>query len=162
MPTDHLLGQAEFPADLTDLVLEELAQRLDQREWKFGRQPADVVVRLDCDRWAAGGRVRLDHVRVEGSLHQKADIVTDLLCLAGKDVDEAMADAFPLDLGVGHAGEIRQEFLRCIDRAEVNAQVPAERTFHLLPLAEPKQSVVDKDTGEPVAHRAMHQRRCDG
>jgi hypothetical protein len=43
---DHLGGQAEFQADGAHLVLEQLAQRLDQLELHVLGQAADVVVDL--------------------------------------------------------------------------------------------------------------------
>ena len=44
---DHRVGQAQLQADLADLVLEQVAQRLDELEAQVGRQAADVVVGLD-------------------------------------------------------------------------------------------------------------------
>ena len=44
----HLLGQAQFLADRPHLVLEEVAQRLDQLEAHVGGQAAHVVVALDA------------------------------------------------------------------------------------------------------------------
>ena len=44
---DHRLGQAQLQADLADLVLEQVAQRLDELEAQVGRQAADVVMGLD-------------------------------------------------------------------------------------------------------------------
>ena len=49
-----LLGQAELAAERAHLVLEELAQRLDQLELHALGQAADIVVRLDGDAGAAG------------------------------------------------------------------------------------------------------------
>ena len=54
------------------LVLEQRAQRLDQRELQVVRQPADVVVGLDVR--GAGAAAGLDHVRVERALHQELDV----------------------------------------------------------------------------------------
>ena len=44
---DDVLGQAQVLADHADLVLEEVAQGLDQLEAELGGQAADVVVELD-------------------------------------------------------------------------------------------------------------------
>ena len=44
LPPDDPVGQAELGADPADLVLEQRAQRLDQRELQVVREPADVVV----------------------------------------------------------------------------------------------------------------------
>ncbi len=71
MSADHLLGQSELAADVAHFVLEQLAQRLDELELHPGLQAADVVMRLDRDRRTAARRVRLDHVRVQRSLHQE-------------------------------------------------------------------------------------------
>src|SRR6476619_5406917 len=44
---DHRLGQPELEADRADLVLEQVAQRLDQLEPHVRGQATDVVVGLD-------------------------------------------------------------------------------------------------------------------
>ena len=69
---DDLGGQPEQLADLAHLVLEQLAQRLDQLEPHVRGQPADVVVRLDRRRRALE-RHRLDHVRIERALGEPRD-----------------------------------------------------------------------------------------
>jgi hypothetical protein len=51
---DEALGQAELAAERAHLVLEEFAQRLDQLHVHALGQAADIVVRLDRDRRAAG------------------------------------------------------------------------------------------------------------
>jgi hypothetical protein len=48
------LGQAELAAEHAHLVLEQLAQRLDQLHVHALGQAADIVVRLDRHRRAAG------------------------------------------------------------------------------------------------------------
>jgi hypothetical protein len=52
---DEMVGQAQFAAEFADLVLEQLAQRLDELQLHARRQAADIVVRLDRDAGAAGG-----------------------------------------------------------------------------------------------------------
>jgi hypothetical protein len=47
MAVDHVVRQAERVAELAHLVLEQLAQRLEQLQVQRFRQAADVVVRLD-------------------------------------------------------------------------------------------------------------------
>ena len=64
-------GQAELLADHPDLVLEQLAQRLDELELEVLGQAAHVVVGLDVG--GAGAAAGLDHVRVEGALDQELD-----------------------------------------------------------------------------------------
>ena len=71
VPVDDVLGQAQLAADLAHLVLEQRAQRLDQRELQVVRQAAHVVVALDVgSALAAAG---LDHVGVERALHEVVD-----------------------------------------------------------------------------------------
>ena len=50
LAADDLVRQAELEADGTHLVLEQVAQRLDDLQHHVLRQPADVVVRLDDAR----------------------------------------------------------------------------------------------------------------
>ena len=74
-----LLGQAELLADRAHLVLEQVAQRLDELEVHVVGQAADVVVRLDVRVVAA---TRLDDVGVERALHEEprvAEIARRLL-----------------------------------------------------------------------------------
>src|SRR5262249_58341369 len=47
LAVDHLFGHAELQSDRADLVLEEVAQRLDQLEPQAPRQATDAVMRLD-------------------------------------------------------------------------------------------------------------------
>jgi hypothetical protein len=61
---EHVAGHAEGLARGAHLVLEQLAQRLDQAELHALREAADVVVALD-DRARALERDALDHVRIE-------------------------------------------------------------------------------------------------
>jgi hypothetical protein len=64
------------------LVLEELAQRLDEREAHPLGQPAHVVMALDGGRGPAH-RDRLDDVRVERALRQEVE-VAELLRFSSK------------------------------------------------------------------------------
>ena len=62
---------AEKPTHRAHLVLEEVAERLDELELEVGRQPADVVVALDGLRWAAGRAGALDDVGVDRALREE-------------------------------------------------------------------------------------------
>ena len=65
MAEHHLARQAEREAELAHLVLEQLAQRLEELQMQRLRQAADVVVRLDGGRLLGFGAGRLDHVGVD-------------------------------------------------------------------------------------------------
>src|SRR6185295_18897880 len=114
LAVDHRLGQAQLETNGADLVLEQVAQRLDELEPHVGGEPADVVVGLDLLGGLGLGRGALDHVRVERSLGQEVDLA-QLLRLLLEDPDELVADDPPLLLGVDHAGEAGQEALPRVD-----------------------------------------------
>src|SRR5262249_20467806 len=99
---DDLFWQAKRRADLTHLVLEQVAQRLDQAERQVFGQP-DVVVRLDPSR-RRGSVVAgaLDDVRIQRALGQEID-PAELARFLGEDANELPADNAPLFLGVRNA-----------------------------------------------------------
>ena len=72
---DHLLRQPQLAAHLPHLVLEQLAQRLQQLERQPLGQAADVVVGLDRHRRPALRRERLDDVGIERALHQEPHVL---------------------------------------------------------------------------------------
>ena len=63
-----LLGQPELLADRAHLVLEQVAQRLDELEVHVVGEAADVVVRLDV---GVVGAARLDDVGIQRALHEE-------------------------------------------------------------------------------------------
>src|SRR5207247_2072494 len=89
---------AEAQPDETQLVLEELPQRLDELEAELAREPPHVVVALDHHRRAAH-RGRLDHVGVERALGQEPR-APRLARGRAKHLDELPADDLALALGV--------------------------------------------------------------
>jgi hypothetical protein len=68
---DHV-RHTEREAEFAHLVLEELAQGLEEFELHALRQAADVVMRLDLRGGLAFGAARLDHIGIDGALHEKA------------------------------------------------------------------------------------------
>src|SRR5580704_14459943 len=95
---DKMLRQAQFATERADLVLEELAQRLDQPEVHPRREAADIMVRLDRDAGAAGGAYRLDDIGVERPLREELD-AADLLRLSVKYIDKNRTDCLALGFG---------------------------------------------------------------
>ena len=104
MAEDHVVRQAEREAELAHLVLEQLAQRLEQLQVQRLRQAADVVVRLDVHRLLGLRAGRLDHVRIDRALREPLRVV-DLRRLALEHFDEQPADDLALLLGIGDAFE---------------------------------------------------------
>ena len=95
-----LLGQAELLAERAHLVLEQFAQRLDQLHVHALGQAADIVVRLDRHRRAAGEGDALDDVGIERALGQEVG-AAELLGLFLEHLDEQPADGLALLLRVG-------------------------------------------------------------
>src|SRR4051812_11550610 len=114
MAEHHLARQAEGEAELAHLVLEELAQRLEQLEVERLGQPAHVVVRLDGLRLLAAriiaGAGRFDYVRVNRPLREPARI-SYLGRLPLKNFDEQPPDNLSLLLGIRDTAQGGEEFL---------------------------------------------------
>ncbi len=117
-----VVGQAQLAAQGAHLVLEQLAQGLDQLHLHARRQAADIVVDLDGDRGAAGDADRFDHVGVERALGQEVG-AADLLGLLLEHVDEGGADDLALLLGIDLAGQLAEEQVRgvAMDQMDVEA-----------------------------------------
>ena len=71
MAADEMLGQPELAAKRPHLVLEQLAQGLDELHVHPLRQAADIVMRLDGDGGSAGERHALDDVGIERALGEE-------------------------------------------------------------------------------------------
>ena len=131
MAADEGGGQAEFAAERAHLVLEQFAQRLDELHVHALGQAADIVVRLDRHRGAAGERDAFDHVGIERALRQELDgtapVRGDLRRLRLERLDEQAADGLALRLGVGDAGERGEESVAGFDVDQRDVVVVAEQ-----------------------------------
>ena len=123
-------------------------------------QAADIVMRLDGDRGAAGERDALDHVRVERSLREEVG-AADLLGLGVEHVDEQFADGLALLFGVLDAGQRLEEDLTVVDVDERNVVAVAEQRDDLLRLAKPQQAVIDEHASELLTDRLVDENRGD-
>ena len=157
---DDLLRHAQLAADGAHLVLEQLAQRLDELEVEVLGQAAHVVVALDVG--GALSPAGLDDVGIQGPLDQEADLAalsTDGLddpALGGLEgADELPADDLALGLRLGDAGQGAQEALGLVDRDDADAHALGVVVLDLLALAGAQQAVVDEDAGELVADGAV-------
>src|SRR5690606_17811687 len=145
--------------DLADLVLEKLAQRLDEAELHALGQAADVVVALDDRARSLRGHA-LDDVRVDRALHEPLGAL-DLRSRLLEDLDEDAPDGLPLLLRVGDALERLQEAFARIDVHELHLEGVAEDADDLLGLALAQKAIVHEDAGEPVADGAVADEGCD-
>jgi hypothetical protein len=136
--------QSEHFAGRPHLVLEELAQRLDELQVHALGQAADVVVALDRGRGALD-RHRLDDVGVQRALREEAHVAalsTRLLRGILEHFDEHASDDLSLLLRVRDAGQRVQKTRRRIDVDEVGAEVFAELALDLRRFVLAQQAVV--------------------
>ena len=118
LTADQILRQAQFAANLTHLILEQVAQGLHQLlEVHSIGQAADIVVALDDGGFAA--QAALHNVRIDGALCQEIHLA-DLLCLLLKDADELLADDLALALGLGNTGQLAEIAVAGIHTDEVD------------------------------------------
>ena len=153
--------QTQFAPQFAHLVLEQLAQRLDELHVHALGQAADIVVRLDGDGRAAGEGHALDHVRVERALGEEGR-TADLFGLGLEHLDEQSADGLALGFGVGNALESAEELFGFIHVNEGNVVGIAEQAHHLFGLAGAHQAVVDEDAGELGADGLVDEHRRHG
>ena len=159
VPPDDVVGQAQEFAELADLVLEQVAQRLDQLEAQFRRQAADVVVQLDVGRRAAAWRMAgFDHVGIERALGQELR-VSESICASRLKTSMnvwpmilrfSCGSVTPAQAGQGTASAAS-------DHAQVDLEMVAEGRLDRLPLVLPQQAVVDEDARQPVADGLVQQ-----
>src|SRR5690349_7981243 len=161
MAADKGFRQAELATERAHLVLEQFAQRLDQFQMHALRKPADIVMRLDCDRWPTGERHAFDHVGIRRALRQKLR-AADFLGFGLEHIDEQFADGLALLLGVFDAMERFEKSVLRLNMNERNIVGIAEQRHDALALAEAKKPVIDEDAGELLADRLMDQHRGDG
>ena len=136
------------------LVLEQLAERLDELEPHALGQAADVVVALDRGR-LPDDRHALDDVGIERALRQEVE-VPELARARLEHVDERRADDLALRLGVGDAAQPIEEHVGRVHEFERQPQA-LEARAHLRGLVQAQQAVVDEDAGQSIADRAVQQ-----
>src|SRR5437762_4983476 len=155
---DKIFGQAELAAEGADLVLEQFAQGLDERQLHARGEAADIVMRLDRHRRAARRADRFDDIGVAGSLRQEFD-TADPVRLLVEHIDKGGADRLALMLGIGDPGELLEEQRARVAVHERDVVVTAEQGDDLLGLAEAQQSGIDKDAGQRVTDRLVQEGR---
>ena len=105
LPVDKVLWQTKRDAQCTNLILEEVVQRLNQVKMNALWEWNQVVVALDGCSLAAGlASTRLNNVRVDGALCQELNAV-QLLGLVKEDLPELGANQTTLHLWLGNASQ---------------------------------------------------------
>ena len=153
-----LLGQAELLADRAHLVLEQVAQRLDELEVHVVGEAADVVVRLDHRVVAAA---RLDDVGVERALHEEPRVVDRSRATSSNTRMNVSPMILRLRSGLDDVVERVEEPVGRLHVHEVDVELAPERLLHLLGFAEPQQPGVDEHARELVADGLVHERGGD-
>ena len=102
----------------------------------------------------------LDHVRVQRALYEVFGIF-DAVRVLIEDVDEQLADDFPLLLWICDAREPVDEQLARVDRDQVQVKALTHRVHDAFELALAEQAVVHEDAHQAIAERLMAQHRRD-
>ena len=114
LPHDHFPGQPQLQTHFPNLILEEVAQRLNQLQLHVFGKAAHVMMSLDSGRVPVVRGFTFDDIRIQGSLGQKlgvAQLRGDFL----KNADEFLADGLALGFRVGDSFQPGQEPLGGID-----------------------------------------------
>ena len=104
----------------------------------------------------------LNHVGIEGALHQKFNLACLADHLAGRRLespDELSADDLALLLRICHSGQRGEELRRRVDNLEVDTGRGHVVPFDLLGFPLPQQTMIDKDAGQLATDCALHQSR---
>jgi hypothetical protein len=159
VPSKNLFRHSQFSADQANLILKQLAQRLDQFQVHLLGQATNIVMALDHSRWTTH-RNRFDHVRIERSLDQ-VTYVAEAARLFLKHVDEYFTDALPLLLGVDDTFKRREKQLSRANSGDVQLHALSQQRQRCFKLPFPQQPVVDKDTGLPISDGLVHEGGSD-
>ncbi len=166
LATDDDLGKPQLAADGAYLVFEEGAKGLDEVELEVFGQPTDVVVALDVG--GSSPAAGLDHIRIEGALHEEADgfavglgLIHEFALDALERADELATDDLALLFGVADSGERVEERLARVDGHEAHTGRGHVVLLHLLALALAQQAVVDEHGNELVADCLVNEGRRD-
>ena len=149
-------------AQLSHLVLEQTAQRLDQLESKLLRKPAHVVMQLDVGGRAGKTVTRFDDVRIERSLGEERRTPVDLRGGSFEHIDKAVSDQPALLLRIDNPLKITKKIAPRINDAQIGLEVIAERGLDKLALVLSQQAVIHKDANQLIADGSSEQRGHDG
>src|SRR5262245_460532 len=117
MTLEEFSVEAELAPERPDLVLEQVAQRLDELELHPLGKPPDVVMGLD-DRGGAAHGLRFDAIRKDRSLRQELHVAEPRRLIL-EDVDEGLAHDPPLVLGIDDSLQPLQEEIAVAKHADV-------------------------------------------
>ncbi len=156
---DQVLRQAQLPAQLTDLVLEQHPQGLDDLlEIHIVGKAAHVVVALDDSGIAGAG---FDHIRIDRALNQVIDTLPIFLASSSKTRINSSPMILRFVLRLGDTGQLGKETLLGIDPNKVDVPLLQRRPRPHRPHFA-HEAVIYKHTGELVADGRGEQCRRHG
>ena len=124
MPPHNLGRQAKIQTHLTNFILEQRAQRLDEVELQVVGKATDVVVALDVGR--ARAATGFHDVGIERALYEELHGLVGARCIDDgprrilEHPDELATNDLALGLGVAHVGERIKETSPGIDNNKTN------------------------------------------
>ena len=144
---------------MTDLILEQTAQRLDEVKGEILGQTPHVVVALDSGGVARSG---FDHVGVQRALDEEARTVTALAEFARDGLeltDEEFADDLSFGLGIDDARERIEESVLGLHVDQFDTELARKCLFDLFALVLSHETGVHEDARQLVTHRLGDQGR---
>ena len=106
-------------------------------------------------------RRRLNYVRIESSLNQKAH-VRELAGFLLEDTDEFLSYYLSFLLGIFNPRQAREESIGGIDSADRQVQSIAKSGKDIGELILSEDAIIDEDAGEPISDGLMHEESSDG
>jgi len=166
---NKLSGDVHLATELTDLILEQLTQGLNELETVASHQAlsntTDVVVGLDSLRGTLEGDT-LDDIGVEGTLQEPLDLTGTLGLnssgLSLEHIDELATNELALLLGVILTLKTSEELLTGINDSQVNTQLLLQHILDESALVQTHATVVNKDSVETVTNGLSHQLGSNG
>ena len=147
----QVFRQAQLTTGLTNLVLEQITQRLnDFLEINKVRQTANIMMALNSCRFAA--EAAFYNVRINGSLCQIVNS-TDFLSFFFKYANEFFADNFTFSFRSSYACQLAIEAFACVNADEVDIELTAftENSANLFTLVFAQQTMIYKYAGQLLA-----------
>src|SRR5581483_2830749 len=155
---NNLAGEAQFQAQLANLVLEQTLERLNQFEPHFFWQSPNVMMALDHGRRVAGDGHGFDYVGIQGALRQKSGLAGAFGgCL--EYFNEGGANDFAFAFRLGHTFEAPQEQARGLLVLKLHAKVAPKDLPHDRGFPAAQQAIIDENTGQLLADGLVQQRR---
>jgi hypothetical protein len=115
------LGQTQFRAQFAYFIFEKVAEGFHEFKSQFGRQSADIVMRLDGGGRTVFGPPTFDDIGVERALCEEASTL-DSLSLLFENVDEGVPDNRSFSLRIAYTPESGEKSFLSIDGVQFDTE----------------------------------------